>query len=77
MNFLNKLKVFFFGHEVKPGQVWGYCYREANPFMEAEYYMVTVTGVKDGWVAYWDQGTKAAPTHKFKLMYDKLLRDVE
>jgi hypothetical protein len=80
MNFLSKLKVFFFGHKIKYGQVWGCCIREGNPFMEPEYRKATVEEVKKGWVAYTkdsESGSFVSPIRRFKSIYDELLENVE
>jgi hypothetical protein len=81
MNLLSKLKVFFFGHEVKPGQVWGYCIAEGNPFIEAVYIKVTVVEIKEKWLSFSreddDRTHWVMPISKFKNKYDELLEDVE
>jgi hypothetical protein len=86
MNFLSKLKVSFFGEEeevkskVKAGQVWGYIYREGNPFMEPIYHKAIVLEVREDWVMYeslQEKITHIFPIHSFNNMYDELLEDVE
>jgi hypothetical protein len=80
MNFLSKLKVFFFGREVKPGQVWGCVIRKGNPFMEPEYIKSTVLEVRRGWVNYeksTESGSFVETIRTFKSIYDELLEDVE
>jgi hypothetical protein len=83
MNFLSKLKAAFFGEEsvkpkVKVGQVWGYCYREGNPFIPPAYRKATVLEIRDGWVEFKDEAFAdkgVCSISKFTRIYDELLEE--
>jgi hypothetical protein len=76
-NFLHKLKVFFFGDEIKVGQVWQHDYYVKNPFSNEG--MITILAIRKNWARFQynsDDTYTEASFREIRYFYT-LVEDVE